>query len=144
MSFCLYDTSRIAFSLMNVSMRNFFLYILTKKRINQLFPFFINLLLVCCVFIVNWIGKIDDLFVVHIFISLLNWFIRIAWVYWETHFNSFFQINEFLQRNTQFQRNNLKLWSSSPTEPRFHKDCRLHCYAQYCTRSPTTWYVDNW
>ena len=73
-----------------------------------------------------------------------NWFIRIAWVYWETHFNIFFQINEFLQRNTQFQRNKLKLWSSSPTEPRFHKDCRLHCYVQYCTRSPTTWYVDNW
>ena len=68
----MYDTSMIAFSLMNVSMRNFFLHILTKKRINQLFPFFINLLLVCCVFIVNWIGKIDDLFVVHIFISLLN------------------------------------------------------------------------
>ena len=89
MSFCLYNTSMIAFSLMNVSMRNFFLHILTKKRMSQLFPFFINILLFCCVFIVSWIGKLDDLFVVHIFISFLNWFIRNAWVYWETHFNNF-------------------------------------------------------
>ena len=68
------------------------------------FCFFINILLVCCVFVVSWIGKIADLFIVHVFLSFLNWFTRIAQVYWETNFNGFFfQINEFFHESTKFQ-----------------------------------------
>ena len=68
------------------------------------FCFFINILLVCCVSVVSWIGKIADLFIVHVFLSFLNWFIRIAQVYWETNFNGFFfQINEFFYESTKFQ-----------------------------------------
>ena len=33
--------------------------------------FFINILLVCCVFVVSWIGKIAVLFIVHVFLSFL-------------------------------------------------------------------------
>ena len=68
------------------------------------FCFFINILLVCCVFVVSWIGKIADLFIVRVFLSFLNWFTRIAQVYWETNFNGFFfQINEFFHESTKFQ-----------------------------------------
>lgn len=73
--------------------KDFCLHILTKKRKNRLFPFF-HQHLVCCVFVVNRIGKIDDLFIFHIFISFLNCVTRIAWVYWETRFLIVFFLNQ--------------------------------------------------
>ena len=56
--------------------------------------------------VIIWIGKIDDLFTVHIFISFLNWFNRIAWVCGETNSFLFKWMNSF-RRSLISKRNTL-------------------------------------
>ena len=80
-----------------------------KKENKSIVSVFIIILLVCCVFIVSWIGKIDDLFIVLIFIRFCCGSIE------KLILIVFFQIYEFLQKTTQFQRNNLNLFSDETT-----------------------------
>ena len=86
---------------MNVSMKRLLPAFFDKQEKKSIVScFFINIHLVCCVFVVSWIGKIDNLFIVHISISFLNWVTWTAWVYWETHFLMYFF---FFQEVAQFQ-----------------------------------------
>ena len=62
---------------------DFCLYALTKKRINRLFLFFHQHTSCLFIFVVSWIDKTGSI--------------------QKLIFNNFFQINEFLQKATQFQ-----------------------------------------
>ena len=115
----------VAFTLMNVSMRRFLGAYVDREENKSIFCFFNNILLCHFDLVVSWIVRIDDLLIVHIFISFFNWLVRIAQVYWETnfllvfycdsilcHFSSHHITHEFMSRI------NLKnFWSSQWSTP---------------------------